>query len=164
MVTEKPINLDLADDFKDEEFKKHFFRNLAQTEVAQQIIKMRDKRAMRQVDLAEKAEMKQSAISRIEQADYASWNFQTLLRIAEALGARLRVHLEPIEDTLDASQEKEYAEERELHIVGTTGREMAPTTSQVETKMIAPSRAEFTLSDVFFQSDRNCSSGYFLPN
>jgi DNA-binding Xre family transcriptional regulator len=100
MVTEKPINLELSKDLEDEEFRKHFFRSLAQMEVAEQIVKMRNRRTMRQVDLAEATEMKQSAISRIEQAGYASWNFQTLLRIAEALRARLRITLDPIEEVV----------------------------------------------------------------
>jgi DNA-binding Xre family transcriptional regulator len=108
MVTEKNIDINLEDDFQDTEFRKNFFRSLAQTEVAEQIIKMRNVRAMRQVDLAQAADMKQSAISRIEQADYASWNFQTLLRIADALDARLRVSLEPIEAMVKTSELRSY--------------------------------------------------------
>jgi hypothetical protein len=44
--------------------------------------------------------MTQSSVSRIEQADYSGWTFRTLLRIADTLGARLRVTFQPLEDVL----------------------------------------------------------------
>jgi hypothetical protein len=47
--------------------------------------------------------MKQSAVSRIEQAHYAAWNLTTLFRAGEALNARWRIVLEPLEEAI-----KEY--------------------------------------------------------
>jgi len=44
--------------------------------------------------------MKQSAVSRIEQANYSGWNFKTLARIADSLDARLRIVLEASEDVI----------------------------------------------------------------
>ena len=51
--------------------------------------------------------MKQSAISRIEQAEYSGWSFNTLLRVADALGARLRVTFEPAESVIERYEENE---------------------------------------------------------
>ena len=58
------------------------------------------KRGLRQVDVAAATGMKQSAVSRLEQADYSRWGFPTLLRIAKALDARVKVILEPAEDVI----------------------------------------------------------------
>ena len=50
---------------------------------------------MTQAALAEKCDMKQSALSRLESADYSGWSFKTLRRVAEALDARLQISIEP---------------------------------------------------------------------
>ena len=106
---EKPINLDLENDLMNQEVGKHFFRQMAGTEAAEQIIKMRKKRFMRQVDLAKATGMTQSAISRIEQADYASWGFQTYLTVAEGLKAIVHISLEPIEDFLERHKAQDHS-------------------------------------------------------
>ncbi len=69
-------------------FRRRFFRLRAQEETAQHIRELRERRKLRQVDLAKRAGMKQSAVSRIEQASYSAWSYKTLLRIAEALDAQ----------------------------------------------------------------------------
>jgi transcriptional regulator with XRE-family HTH domain len=53
-----------------------------------------------QVAFAKHAGMQQPAISRVENADYQSWTFQTLLKVANKLDARLRVTFEPVEDVI----------------------------------------------------------------
>jgi transcriptional regulator with XRE-family HTH domain len=101
MLSVSPVNLDLADRLRDDpEFRAEFFRLAAQETIASQIRFLRELRQMRQADLAKVTGMKQSAISRIESADYASWNYATLVRLAEALDARLRVTFEPSEDVI----------------------------------------------------------------
>ena len=109
MALTSPIKLNIAEKLeKDKEFRKRFFRGQAQDEIAMSIRELRAIRDhMRQIDLANAAGMKQSAISRIEQADYSAWSFNTLFRIAEALGARLRVNFEPVENVIDQYKEKE---------------------------------------------------------
>ncbi len=96
----KSISLDIGEKLKDRAYRSAFFKAWAQDEVALQIKWFRKKRNLRQVDLAEKTGMKQSAVSRLEQAEYSRWNFFTLLRLAEALDARVRVILEPAEDVI----------------------------------------------------------------
>jgi transcriptional regulator with XRE-family HTH domain len=101
MLSVSPVNLDLADRMRDDpEFRAEFFRLAAQETIASQIRFLRELRQLRQADLAKMTGMKQSAISRIEKADYASWNYATLVRLAEALDARLRVTFEPSEDVI----------------------------------------------------------------
>jgi transcriptional regulator with XRE-family HTH domain len=101
MLSVSPVNLDLANQLRDDpEFRAEFFRLAAQETIASQIRFLRELRAMRQADLARATGMKQSAISRIEKADYASWNYATLIRLADALDARLRITYEPSEDVI----------------------------------------------------------------
>lgn len=77
---------------------------------------------MRQIDLAKKSQMKQSAISRIEQADYSGWTFNTLLRVGEALDARLRITFEPAENVIARYeiQDAESIRKSEMNYEATT--------------------------------------------
>lgn len=88
-------------------FRRRFFRLRAQEETAQHIRELRERRKLRQVDLAKRAGMKQSAVSRIEQASYSAWSYKTLLRIAEALDAQLRIIFEASEDVIARYQHGE---------------------------------------------------------
>src|SRR5215210_4201622 len=93
------IDAELAEKLEnDEAFRRRYIRAFSQAEVAAQIQALRRKRGLRQQDLARLANTGQSAISRIEKADYEGWSYKTLIRIAEELKARLRIILEPIED------------------------------------------------------------------
>lgn len=94
------ISLGIAEKLRDKGYRHRFFARMAKDEVASGLREMRDQRALRQADLAQLAGMKQSAVSRIEQSDYAGWTFNTLLRVAEALDARLRVTFEPMEEVI----------------------------------------------------------------
>jgi len=108
MLQISPIKLSIAKKLKeDKDYARRFFRRRAQSEIAMSIRELRDKRHMRQVDLATKSDMKQSAVSRIEQAEYSSWSLVTLFRVAEALDARLRVVFEPIENVIEQYEQKD---------------------------------------------------------
>jgi transcriptional regulator with XRE-family HTH domain len=103
-----PIKLNIAKKLKeDKAYRKRFLQRRTQDEIAMSIRSLREKRQMRQVDIAASSGMKQSAISRIEQADYASWTLKVLFRVADALNARVRVIFEPIEDVIEKYDEKE---------------------------------------------------------
>src|SRR5262249_14440062 len=65
---------------------------------------LRKARELTQAKLADLSGMKQSAVSRIEQAEYASWTLATLFKVAAALDARWRMTLEPAEQAV-----KEFA-------------------------------------------------------
>jgi transcriptional regulator with XRE-family HTH domain len=120
MALISPIKLNLAKKLKEnKEFRKRFLRARAQDEIASSIVALREKREMRQVDLAKKSGMKQSAISRIEQADYSGWSFITLLRVAESLNARLRVIFEPMEDVIATYEWRERQAEISPALIAT---------------------------------------------
>ncbi|KKN61938.1 hypothetical protein LCGC14_0517070 [marine sediment metagenome] len=94
------IKLGIADKLKDRGYRHRFFRGHAQDEVASRIKELREFRKLRQTDLAERCDMKQSAVSRIEQASYSRWNIDTLWRLAEALDVRMRITFEPMESVV----------------------------------------------------------------
>jgi transcriptional regulator with XRE-family HTH domain len=94
------INLGLDELLSDPERRNAFFRTITQDEIASQIRALRKMRLLTQSAFAELAGMKQSAVSRIEQADYAAWNLVTLFRVAEVLNSRWKVILEPAEEAI----------------------------------------------------------------
>ena len=100
----KPINLNLAAKFADPEYFHEYFGERAQDDVANGIRELREVRGMKQGDLAVAAEMKQSAVSRIEGADYSGWTFNSLRRIARALDARLSIAFEPRQSVIATYQ------------------------------------------------------------
>lgn len=97
----KSISLNIGEKLLDKEYRNVFFEEWAKDEVADQIRQLRKFRRLRQIDVANETGMKQSAISRIEQSEYSRWNFATLLRIAQALDARVRVVFEPAEEVIN---------------------------------------------------------------
>jgi ribosome-binding protein aMBF1 (putative translation factor) len=66
-------------------------------QVAREIHELRTGRGLSQRQLAELVGTRQSAIARLEDADYEGHSLRMLRRIAQALGARLSVHLVPDE-------------------------------------------------------------------
>ena len=112
-----PIKLNLAEKLKDRDYRHRFFRGRAQDEVASLIKELREFRKLRQTDLAELCDMKQSAVSRIEQASYSRWNIDTLWRIAKALDLRMRITFEPMEDIIKQYQVAQIP-------IGTSGHEV----------------------------------------
>ncbi len=101
------IRLNLAERLKNRAYRRRYFRSQAQLDVAQQIRALRLKRELRQIDLAKAARMKQSAVSRVEQADYSRWTFTTLLRLADALDAKVKVIFSSAEDVIAEYEQRE---------------------------------------------------------
>lgn len=113
-MTIKPISLDLAKRLTNERFRGRFLETLARDEIASQIRQLRVRRGfVTQTAFAKKVGMQQSAVSRIEQADYSGWTFRTLLKVASALDARLRVTFEPIESVIETARRSESAAQLE---------------------------------------------------
>lgn len=66
---------DLDKDLKNSEFKKNFYSELLKLQIAEEIIKLRDKHHLSQKALAKKINTTQAVISRIENAQvYPSTN------------------------------------------------------------------------------------------
>jgi transcriptional regulator with XRE-family HTH domain len=88
---------ELADNLKsdfvsnDKEYRHAYAEETLNTVVASQIKVLREQRNLTQHQLAELAEMKQSMISRYENANYSSWSLNTLRKLSEALDVWLDV-------------------------------------------------------------------------
>ncbi len=94
------IDLKLSEKLKDRDYRRKFFLADCSARIAAQIIALRKRRGLDQQQVAELIGARQTAISRVENADYQNWNFNTLREIANALDARIRVLIEPSEDIL----------------------------------------------------------------
>jgi transcriptional regulator with XRE-family HTH domain len=117
-VTLQSINLQLRELLSDPVRRQTFFRSMTQDEIASQIRGLRKERGLTQAQFADLAQMKQSAVSRIEQAEYSSWTLSTLFRAADALDARIRFI---IEDAAAAADELCRAEDHSSSIDGEDG-------------------------------------------
>lgn len=114
MALTSPLKLNIAKRLKEDKgYRKRFFRGQTQDEIAMGLRSLREKRGKRQTDLAKESGMKQSAISRIEQAEYSGWSFTTLLRVADTLDARLRVIFEPAEIVIERYEQNEIIAQAE---------------------------------------------------
>lgn len=108
------IRFKLADKIRNPARRRKMFARMAQDEIAMEVRALREKRGFRtQAAFAKHVHMQQSAVSRIENAEYQGWTFKTLLRVAHALDARLRVSFEPAEDFQRRFDESERTAEIE---------------------------------------------------
>jgi transcriptional regulator with XRE-family HTH domain len=97
VYTESHSDLGIADELRDKEFRDQFFRTERELDIPAQIKALRKLRGHRQDQLAEMVGTKQSGISRLERSTNGNWNLETLVKISEALDARLSVVIEPVE-------------------------------------------------------------------
>lgn len=81
----------LATEFPDPEYRHSYTGDFLNTCVAAQIKALREQRGWTQAQLAERAQMKQSRISAMEDVNYSSWSIRTLARLAEAFDVALAV-------------------------------------------------------------------------
>lgn len=98
------IDLNIARRLRDDtDFRREWFRAELEASVPEQFRILREARGLTQSQLAEAAgsanglAMKQSAISRFERSTTPNWSLATLLRLAEALNARISITLTPAE-------------------------------------------------------------------
>jgi ribosome-binding protein aMBF1 (putative translation factor) len=76
------------------EFRAAYDAEDKRIELVLQIIKLRQRRGMTQSDLAKAIGTRQANVSRLERFD-ANLTLGTLEKVAQALGANLRIDLEP---------------------------------------------------------------------
>jgi len=79
---------------QDPEFRAAYDAEDTRIELVLQIIKLRQERGMSQADLAKAIGTRQANVSRLERFD-ANLTLGTLEKVARALGANLRIDLEP---------------------------------------------------------------------
>ncbi len=84
----------LRSEFHDPEARHDYADIFLNSSIALQIKALRLQRGWSQETLAEKAGMKQSRISAMEQATYTGWSLRTLRRLAKAFDLALEVRFE----------------------------------------------------------------------
>lgn len=114
--TESHTDLGIADELKNKVFRDQFFRTERELDIPAQLKSLRKLRGLNQGELADIVGTKQSGISRLEKSSHGNWNLETLVKIAEALDARLAVTIEPYEIVIarfkaDEQRAKESAAE-----------------------------------------------------
>jgi transcriptional regulator with XRE-family HTH domain len=93
----KKTNFDLylEEQLKDPAFARRFEKAGEAWDVALQITALREKAGLSQKDLARKLKTSQQNISRLESPSYEGHSLTMLRRVAEVLGATVRVAIEP---------------------------------------------------------------------
>lgn len=104
------IDLTLGHRLRDREFRREWFRAELEAAVPELFRDLRELRGLTQAELADLVEMKQSAVSRFESSSEASWKLETLLRLADALDARLSISLEPSESVVNRYANEKVAD------------------------------------------------------
>lgn len=91
-MSESPNSL--IEEFRDKDYRESYAEDFLHTSIAMQVRTVREQRGMTQQQLADAIKTKQTGISRIENVNNRSRNLRTLIKVAFALGCRLRVSLE----------------------------------------------------------------------
>ena len=97
----KKTNFDLylEEQLKDPDFAERFERAGEAWDVAIQLAALREKAGLSQKDLARKLKTSQQNISRLESPAYEGHSLTMLRRVAEVLGATIRVTIAPKEES-----------------------------------------------------------------
>jgi DNA-binding XRE family transcriptional regulator len=82
-------------------------------EIAAQLILFRTEQGLTQEQLAERVGTSHSAISRLESGQHSA-SFETLRRVAHALGHGVRITFEPLSDDAVSSRVETHSRGREL--------------------------------------------------
>ena len=106
-----PIKTRISEKLTDKKYRHAFFKGRSEIEIAYDLRRFRKERGLNQSELAQLCGMKQSAISRIEQASYSKWNLSTLWRIADALDVRVRVSIDDMNCAISEYRTKELLEQ-----------------------------------------------------
>src|SRR5438046_880227 len=103
------FDLYLEEQLKDPVFAERFERAGEAWDVALQIAALREKAGLSQKELARKLRTSQQQISRLESPDYEGHSLSMLRRVAEILGATVRVAIEPRRARAPATLDAELA-------------------------------------------------------
>lgn len=85
----------LEEQLKDPDFAERFKRAGEAWDIALQLAALREKAGLSQKDLARKLKTSQQNVSRLESPAYEGHSLSMLRRVAEVLGASVRVVIEP---------------------------------------------------------------------
>lgn len=99
----------LREEFREPEARHDYADMFLDSSIALQIKALRQQRGWTQEELAEKAGLKQSQVSAMEQASFSSWTLRTLRKLAKAFDLALTVRFESfgwlLDDALSSSRE-----------------------------------------------------------
>jgi ribosome-binding protein aMBF1 (putative translation factor) len=96
MAKRKTLMDNMHEDLQgNQEFNARFQCELTRLQLADQILKLRERGELSQAQLARKIGTHQSAVARMEQSTYRGYTVATLAKIAGAAGARLEVRFVP---------------------------------------------------------------------
>jgi DNA-binding XRE family transcriptional regulator len=100
-VKQRALYLDewLSGKLKKAGFRRHFRQARLAIEVAHQIVLLREKLGISQVELARRMGTKQQTISRLESGDYEGFTLKTLMKIADATKTQVVVTFQSVKKT-----------------------------------------------------------------
>ncbi|MCK5494102.1 MAG: XRE family transcriptional regulator [Candidatus Omnitrophica bacterium] len=93
MKKERTLRNRLKEDLKNPEFRKAFDEEEVFASLAIQVAKIRQKKKLTQLELAERLHTTQQTISRLEDIHNKSYSLHTLIKLAGALDKKLKVEL-----------------------------------------------------------------------
>ncbi|WP_175910596.1 helix-turn-helix domain-containing protein [Burkholderia metallica] len=148
----------LVKEFEDAEYAHAYLEENSNLRIAAQVRALRIANEWSQEDLAERASMRQTRISKIEMGDFDSLTLKTLRRLAEAFDVHLSVQFSSVEDAIrdiiTLSAEKLICEDRQqslarLHAFASSSYlshqgATAPTTITLPTGNLTTSSASST--------------------
>jgi transcriptional regulator with XRE-family HTH domain len=108
------FNQYLQEQFQDEAFTRQYYRQATYFRLADQMIMLRKRRGLTQKELAQKANTTQAVVSRLENVSVRP-SLESIVNLAEALGAVVEVRLVPVEELSTLEGEVDVSE---LEIVG----------------------------------------------
>lgn len=85
------IEIDLKEKLKNKEFKRLYEIECAKVALAQKIAELREKKHLRQVDLAKRLGVSQQFISQIETGQEKNLTLETIIKIAKSLGRGVKI-------------------------------------------------------------------------
>ena len=94
MKQKTKFDLYLEEQLKDKEFAKRFRKAGEAWDVAIQLAQLRRRTGLSQKELAKRVGTSQQQISRLESPSYEGHTLSMLRRVAEVLGARVRVEIQ----------------------------------------------------------------------
>lgn len=120
---------DFLDEVKDEEYRHEFVSEHVAVGLAFQINLIRQARGWTQEELAERCDMAQESISRLEDPNYGRYSLKTLKRLAKAFDVALLVRFVSFGDlgewTVNLTSQKltppSYEEERQMSFYQISG-------------------------------------------
>ncbi len=105
----RSIDLSINENLKNKEFRQEWFRAELEDSLSENFRAIRELRGLTQGELADLTGMRQSAVSRFEKSSTANWSVSTLLRIAEALDAKLSIMIEPSELAIQQYEKEKHS-------------------------------------------------------